>query len=50
MHDEVVLSIPEDIAAEAAITIKECMTTTERWSIPLTGDVSKTMRRWGDKY
>ena len=50
VHDEVVLSIPEDIAAEAAITIKECMTTTERWSIPLTGDVSKTMRRWGDKY
>lgn len=50
VHDEAVLSIPEDIAAEAAVTIKECMTTTEGWSIPLTGDVSKPMRRWGDKY
>lgn len=50
VHDEAVLSIPEDIAYEAMATIKECMTTTEGWAIPLTGDVSKPMRRWGDKY
>ena len=50
VHDEIVLSIPEADAADSISEIKECMTTTEGWSVPLTADASPPLTRWGDKY
>ena len=50
VHDEIVLSIPESGAADSIAEIKQCMTTTEGWSVPLTADASPPLTRWGDKY
>lgn len=56
VHDEIVLSVPQDIIREVAPIIQECMTTREGWAVPLTagcdienkdGEFFKT---WGAKY
>lgn len=56
VHDEIVLSVPQDIIREVAPIIQECMTTRDGWAVPLTagcdienkdGEFFKT---WGAKY
>lgn len=56
VHDEIVLSIPQDIIEDAAPVIQECMTTTEGWAVPLTAGCDIKNKRgeyfetWGAKY
>ena len=50
VHDEIVLSVPESIYKDAMQTVKECMTTSEGWAVPLTSGVDGPMYTWGDKY
>lgn len=50
VHDEIVLQVDEADAADAKTLIKECMTTTEGWAVPLTAGVDGPLARWGDKY
>ena len=50
VHDEIVMSIPKEDAAEAMVTIQECMTTREGYRVPLTAGVEGPFDRWGDKY
>lgn len=56
VHDEIVLSIPQDIIRDVAPIIQECMTTTEGWAVPLTSGCdfeTKSGRffdNWGAKY
>jgi DNA polymerase-1 len=52
VHDEIVLSIPKDTEDTADImqTIKECMTTTEGWPVPLTAGVDGPFENWGTAY
>lgn len=50
VHDEAMLSIPRSDIKEAQQLIKECMTTTEGWELPLTADCSDGLERWGAKY
>jgi DNA polymerase-1 len=48
VHDEIVLSVPEGDAKEIMATVKECMTTTEDWAIPLTSGISGPFKNWGE--
>lgn len=50
VHDEVLLSAPEEDAEEVKMAVRECMTTREGWAVPLTADVEGPFVRWGDKY
>lgn len=50
VHDEIVLQCPLDDAEEFMQTVKECMTTTEGWPIPLTSGVDGPFPNWGVKY
>jgi DNA polymerase-1 len=50
VHDEIVLNAPRKDAEEIKKLVKECMTTTEGWSVPLTADVDGPLENWGDKY
>ncbi len=56
VHDEIVLSIPEDMIEDAAPVIQECMTTREGWEVPLTSgcDIKNSkgeyFTTWGMKY
>jgi DNA polymerase-1 len=50
IHDEIVLDVPVDMVTEVQSVVKECMTTTEGWAVPLTGDISNATDRWGDRY
>ncbi len=50
VHDEIVLNAPRDSVAEVMQTVKECMTTTEGWAIPLTAGIDGPLETWGDKY
>jgi DNA polymerase-1 len=50
VHDEIVLNAPRKDAEEIMRTVKECMTTTEGWAVPLTSGVDGPMETWGDKY
>lgn len=50
VHDEIVLQAPRDQAEEVMQTVKECMTTTEGWHVPLTAGIDGPMERWGEKY
>lgn len=50
VHDEIVFSgAPEDIE-DMKQTVRECMTTRDGWSVPLTSDAEGPYQRWGDKY
>jgi DNA polymerase-1 len=50
VHDEIVLNAPRKDAEEIKRIVKECMTTTEGWAVPLTADVDGPLENWGDKY
>lgn len=50
VHDEIVMDPPADIIQEIKPIVKQCMTTTDGWSVPLTGDISDDYPTWGAKY
>jgi len=56
VHDEIVLSIPQDIIRDVAPVIQECMTTSEGWAVPLTSGCDfetksgRFFENWGAKY
>jgi DNA polymerase I len=50
VHDEIVLNAPRKDVEEIKRAVKECMTTTEGWSVPLTSGIDGPMETWGDKY
>lgn len=50
VHDEIVLNAPRKDVQEVMHIVKECMTTTEGWSVPLTAGVDGPLETWGDKY
>jgi DNA polymerase I len=50
VHDEIVLNAPRKDVEEIKRVVKECMTTTEGWSVPLTSGIDGPMETWGDKY
>jgi DNA polymerase-1 len=50
VHDEIVLNAPRKDVEEIKRVVKECMTTTEGWAVPLTADVEGPLETWGAKY
>lgn len=50
VHDEIVLNAPRESAEEIKQIVRECMTTTEGWAVPLTADVDGPLENWGQKY
>lgn len=50
VHDEIVLNAPRENVEEIMQTVKQCMTTTEGWAVPLTSGIDGPMETWGDKY
>jgi DNA polymerase-1 len=50
VHDEIVLQAPRKDAEEIKQLVKQCMTTSEGWAVPLTADVDGPLETWGDKY
>jgi len=50
VHDEIVLNAPRKDVEEIKRTVKECMTTTEGWAVPLTSGIDGPMENWGEKY
>jgi DNA polymerase-1 len=50
VHDEIVLQAPRKEAEEIKKIVRECMTTTEGWAVPLTADVDGPLENWGQKY
>jgi len=50
VHDEIVLQAPRDEVEEIMQNVKQCMTTTEGWLVPLTAGVDGPFENWGQKY
>ena len=50
VHDEIVLEAPRKDAEEIKQLVRQCMTTTEGWAVPLTADVDGPLENWGQKY
>jgi DNA polymerase I len=50
VHDEIVLNAPRNDVEEIKRVVKECMTTTEGWAVPLTAGIDGPMENWGEKY
>ena len=50
VHDEILVSVPENQVEEAKQILRENMTTIDDWAVPLTADVEGPFLRWGDKY
>jgi DNA polymerase I len=50
VHDEIVLNAPRKDVEEIKRIVKECMTTTEGWSVPLTSGIDGPLETWGEKY
>jgi DNA polymerase I len=50
VHDEIVLNAPRKDAEEVKRLVRECMTTTEGWAVPLTADADGPLENWGEKY
>ena len=50
VHDEIVLNAPKENVKEIMETVRECMTTREGWSVPLTAGVDGPFDNWGQKY
>jgi DNA polymerase I len=50
VHDEIVLNAPRKDVEEIKHVVKECMTTTEGWAVPLTSGIDGPMENWGEKY
>ena len=50
VHDEIVLNTPRKDAKEIKQLVKQCMTTSDGWAVPLTADVDGPLENWGQKY
>jgi DNA polymerase-1 len=50
VHDEIVLQAPRKDAQEIKQLVRECMTTSEGWAVPLTADADGPLENWGEKY
>jgi len=50
VHDEIVLSVPEANAEDIKAVVKEAMTSTEGWVVPLTAGVDGPFKNWGESY
>jgi DNA polymerase I len=50
VHDEIVLQAPRKDALEVKQLVRECMTTSEGWAVPLTADADGPLENWGEKY
>lgn len=50
VHDEIVLNAPRKDAEEIKQLVRQCMTTTEGWDVPLTADADGPLENWGEKY
>ena len=50
VHDEIVLNAPRNDAEEIKQLVRQCMTTTEGWAVPLTADADGPLENWGAKY
>jgi DNA polymerase-1 len=50
VHDEIVLNAPREDAEEIKQLVRQCMTTTEGWAVPLTADADGPLENWGEKY
>jgi DNA polymerase-1 len=50
VHDEIVLNAPRKDSEEIKHLVRQCMTTTEGWAVPLTADVDGPLENWGAKY
>jgi DNA polymerase-1 len=50
VHDEIVLNAPREDVEEIKQLVRQCMTTTEGWAVPLTADVEGGYTTWGSKY
>jgi DNA polymerase-1 len=50
VHDEIVLNAPRKDAEEIMRIVKDCMTTTEGWAVPLTAGIDGPLENWGVKY
>lgn len=50
VHDEIVLNAPRESAEEVKQLVRQCMTTTEGWAVPLTADADGPLENWGAKY
>ncbi len=50
VHDEIVLNAPRKEAEEIKQIVKQCMTTTEGWAVPLTSGIDGPLETWGEKY
>jgi DNA polymerase-1 len=48
VHDELVLSVPKDIAGDVAVVLQESMTTREGWAVPLTAGDPAWGENWGE--
>lgn len=50
VHDEILVSVDPGDVEEVKQILRENMTTTEGWTVPLTADVEGSFVRWGEKY
>jgi DNA polymerase-1 len=50
VHDEIVLNVPRNDYEDIMQTVRQCMTTTEGWAVPLTAGVDGPFENWGSKY
>jgi len=50
VHDEIVLQVPREHATEIMQLVRECMTTTDGWAVPLTAGVDGPFENWGQRY
>jgi DNA polymerase-1 len=50
VHDEIVLNAPRKDAEEIKQLVRQCMTTTDGWAVPLTADADGPLENWGEKY
>lgn len=50
VHDEIVLQAPRGEAEDIKQMVRQCMTTTDGWAVPLTADADGPLENWGAKY
>jgi DNA polymerase-1 len=50
VHDEIVLNVPRNDYEDIMQTVRQCMTTTDGWAVPLTAGVDGPFENWGSKY
>lgn len=48
VHDEIVMSVKKSDVDELRATIRDCMTTSSPWAVPLTAGCDGPFDRWGD--